>query len=155
MKQNVLLILFPAMLVLSAGLASADTYSDDVVAQLSHQGFKAITKQSTWLGRMQIDAERADGHREIVLNPRTGEILRDEWTPVNGALHSKPIVDDVETSAGLTSGHDGQSGGDGSGSGSDSGSGSGDGSGTSGGSGSDGGSGGGSDDHDIGEGKDK
>ncbi|MGV8987528.1 MAG: hypothetical protein ACOH2H_14745 [Cypionkella sp.] len=99
MKRNAFLTLFPVVLVLSAGMAFANQFSDDVVAQLSRQGFTTITRNSTWLGRVQIQAERKDGHREIVLNPRTGEILRDEWTTKKGAVVTRPILDDRATAA--------------------------------------------------------
>ena len=59
------------------GAAQAETMEADLVGQLRAQGYGAIQVTHTWLGRMRIDA-RIDGfRREIVLNPTTGEILRD------------------------------------------------------------------------------
>lgn len=133
--------------VFAAGRARASTYGDEVAAQLKKQGFSKIVKESTWLGRERILAERKDGEREIILNPRTGEILRDTWITRNGAAASRPIVDDVgDGTSGSGSGSDDNSG-SGSGSGDDSGNDSGDDSGddsggSSGGSGGNSGSGG-------------
>ena len=59
---------FPAQ---GAGLA------DSIVSQLRAQGFTSVDVSTTLLGRVRILAEGAASRREIVLNPRTGEILRD------------------------------------------------------------------------------
>jgi hypothetical protein len=102
----------------ASGLASpvaarSASYADDVVAQLTRQGFAVLTTESTWLGRVRITAQRNGGLREIVLNPRTGEILRDIWTPAGGGKGQGPIVDDVRGSGSNSgSGSDGGSGGD-------------------------------------------
>ena len=55
----------------------ADVISDRVVANLKAQGFVVIQMDRTWLGRIWILAESKDVRREIVINPVTGEILRD------------------------------------------------------------------------------
>lgn len=68
-----------AMLVSTA--ASADPVTDRVVAQLHDQGFGRITISRTWLGRVLIIGSDAGGQREVVLNPNTGEILRDYFRP--------------------------------------------------------------------------
>lgn len=49
----------------------------DIVAQLRAQGFSQITVTHTLLGRVRILAKGGRLAREIVLNPNTGEILRD------------------------------------------------------------------------------
>lgn len=51
--------------------------ADDIVAQLRAQGFSQINVSRTFLGRVKIEAQAPALHREIVLNPKTGEILRD------------------------------------------------------------------------------
>lgn len=134
MQRRNLLTLLPVLLIVLAGPAFATQFDDEVVAQLDAQGFTSITKATTWLGRVHIYAERRDGHREIVINPRTGEILRDIWTGAGGAEASKPILDAVGDGSGKgTTGRDGSGSSDG-----------GSASGGSTGSGSDGGSDGGS-----------
>ena len=117
-------------MVLAGHAAFAATFAEDVVNQLTQQGFHNIAVATTWLGRMRIVAGRPDGTREIILNPRTGEVLRDTWQAAGDGA-AKPIIDDIASAT-----DDGQdtNGGDGSGSGS--GSGSGDGSGSGSGSGS-------------------
>ncbi len=142
------------LLTLAAGLTMAvpalADYTDDVVRQLMAQGYQNITVTKTWLGRIRIIATREGGTREIVLNPRTGEILRDLWTGTDGTVRTVSIVDDVPKGGGSNSGGSGSGSDDGgsSGGGSDDGGGSGSGSGSDdgGSSGGGSGSGGGSDD---------
>lgn len=70
-----------AWAALSASLVFADPVSDGIVAQLREQGFKHITITRTWLGRVLILGYVDEGEREIVLNPNTGEVLRDYFRP--------------------------------------------------------------------------
>lgn len=111
-----------AALLLTGSAAFAASFADDVVSQLAAQGFYNITVETTWLGRVRIVADRGDGKREIILNPRTGEILRDSWQSAGGGS-VKPIIDDIgDDAGGDNSGSDGAGGGDdhsGSGSGGD------------------------------------
>jgi hypothetical protein len=83
-----------ATLVSSAAAAFAVSYAEDVVNQLARLGFSDITVQTTLLGRIKILATRSDGMREIVLNPRTGEILRDVWF-ASGGGNVRRVLDDV------------------------------------------------------------
>ncbi len=62
---------------LFTGPALADDYVATVVSDLQAQGYDRIVVEYTLLGRVQIHATRADILREVVLNPHTGEILRD------------------------------------------------------------------------------
>lgn len=78
-----------------AGPVLAASYAEDVVAQLTSFGFSNISVETTWLGRIRILASRSDGIREIILNPRTGEILRDVWMPASGRA-SRVVLDDVD-----------------------------------------------------------
>lgn len=57
--------------------AYAQNYEEIVLAQLQSQGFGQITIERTLLGRVRIFAVQNGRLREIVLNPRTGEVLRD------------------------------------------------------------------------------
>ena len=57
--------------------ASAQDYEQAILAQLRQDGYEQITVTTTLLGRIRIVADGAMGQREIVLNPRTGEVLRD------------------------------------------------------------------------------
>ena len=58
--------------------AEADV-KDLVISQLKAQGFREIRIGRTLLGRTRIVATSSRMRREIIINPRTGEILRDYW----------------------------------------------------------------------------
>lgn len=64
-------------LSLAALPALAAPSVDQIVAQLEAQGYDDIDVERTWLGRIRIEAESKTREREIIINPRTGEILRD------------------------------------------------------------------------------
>jgi len=78
MKRRLFLILGVSAIV-SGRSAFAQSFADSIVAQLREQGFTRIKVERTLLGRTRIDARGKGGRREIILNPRTGEILRDLW----------------------------------------------------------------------------
>ncbi len=81
----------PALLVLAVSVAdpasralaqSPDSamspYAAEIVSQLRVMGYERFTVRRTLLGRIRIVAELPDADtREIIVNPRTGEILRD------------------------------------------------------------------------------
>ena len=85
--------------------ALAATYAEQVVAQLRAQGFEAIRVERTLLGRTRIAADRADGSREIVLNPNTGEILRDLWTSTSGDTFKRITIGNDTSSEDDNGGH--------------------------------------------------
>lgn len=95
----------------------AATFAEQIVEQLRGQGFQDIVVTETWLGRVRIEAVRADISREIVLNPNTGEILRDLSSTVSGDAAPTITIrsDDGGKSSTVQSGADG-SGHDGGGS---------------------------------------
>ena len=70
--------------LLTAPMAFAQSYADQIVQQLSAQGFSDITVEITLLGRIRIKGHNGQGLREIIMNPHTGEILRDMWIDANG-----------------------------------------------------------------------
>lgn len=84
-----------AAMAVTGGAALAASFSEDVVAQLVKLGFSDITAETTLLGRVRITAHRADGVREIVLNPRTGEVLRDIWMPTATGGTARTVLSDV------------------------------------------------------------
>jgi len=68
--------------VLVLGLAAparSDDLTDRIVEQLQEQGFDRINVSRTFLGRTRVEAESSTHHREIVINPVSGEIMRDYW----------------------------------------------------------------------------
>ena len=74
-RVNLTLACLAVALCGSTGFAA--TYEERVVVQLRAMGYTDITVSFTMLGRAQILAVNQQQTREIVLNPRTGEILRD------------------------------------------------------------------------------
>jgi hypothetical protein len=79
------LLVASAALLASAGLAKADEISG-IVTWLRGLGFKKVEVTRSLLGRVQIRATGTVGVRELVVNPRTGEILRDVWVDGNGKI---------------------------------------------------------------------
>ncbi|WP_181366484.1 hypothetical protein [Albidovulum aquaemixtae] len=78
MKRQLSILTLAACLAVPAS-ALADAVSDSIARQLRDQGYGEIAVSRTLLGRTRIVARARDGYREIIVNPRTGEILRDLW----------------------------------------------------------------------------
>ena len=72
-------------LLASTTLAHADEVGD-IVRWLRGLGFDDVATSRSLLGRVQIRATGAIGTRELVVNPRTGEVLRDVWVDTGGKL---------------------------------------------------------------------
>jgi len=91
-------IMFNRRMALLAGAmvlcspAHARALAEDIAAQLRSQGFSAVTIQRTLLGREQITGARNGGSREIIVNPNTGEILRDLWLNSDGKVQAAGIL---------------------------------------------------------------
>lgn len=81
----------------------ADSLQAEIVAQLHEQGYRRVTVSRTFLGRIRINAELGHSLREIVVNPLTGEILRD--MQVNASRHAgnRGTATGAEASFGSTS----------------------------------------------------
>ena len=92
MNRRYFLTVFALGAVVSTSVAAA-SFEDQVVAQLTSQGYKSITMERTLLGRVRIIGQNASGRREIILNPRTGEILRDLWLANAGGADGPRIRD--------------------------------------------------------------
>jgi hypothetical protein len=117
---------------LAAGPALAeDDFALALQDRLEKQGFEIEAVGRTWLGRVRILARDSRGEREIVLNPRTGEILRDVWLTGDRSGHggdAGSVEDDPKeehdddhsgSGGGGSGGNSGGGGGSGSGSGDD------------------------------------
>jgi hypothetical protein len=96
-------------LAVMGGAALANGFADSVISQLTKQGFYNISVGTTLLGRVRIHGSRDDGEREIILNPSTGEILRDTWEAA-ATGSAMPIIDDIDDKA--ASNHSGSGGDD-------------------------------------------
>jgi|LauGreDrversion4_2_1035121.scaffolds.fasta_scaffold981847_2 hypothetical protein len=88
---------------LASAPARAD-YVESVSAQLQRQGYVQISVSSTLLGRARIVAESKAGYREIIMNPRTGEILRDVWLAAEAT--SGPLIVGSDTNISPEDDHD-------------------------------------------------
>ncbi|MBO9477469.1 hypothetical protein J7382_07975 [Shimia sp. R11_0] len=80
MKQQTWIFSIGVSLALaSAGAGYAESRIEAIARHLRGQGYSDIEISRTWLGRARIEAQRGTVEREIIVNPRTGEILRDYW----------------------------------------------------------------------------
>lgn len=80
--------------IMLGGPAFAQDFVERITRQLRAQGFDEIGVQRTLLGRTRILAEGRSGRREIIVNPRTGEILRDLWFATEDDDSGVGIIDD-------------------------------------------------------------
>ena len=63
--------------MLATPALAADRAAESVMRQLRKLGYEDVGSARTLLGRTRITARRGSERREIVLDPRSGEILRD------------------------------------------------------------------------------
>jgi len=91
-RQTFLLLALGGLL--AASPIFARTIAEDIARQLSQQGFSDVQVEGTWLGRTRIIGNRRGETREIVVNPNTGEVLRDLWLDAKGQVKAADI--DIE-----------------------------------------------------------
>ena len=95
-------LLFVVMLVLAGGMArAAPDYAGQVVRQLADQGYRQIEVRRSLLGKVIVTGSRPGQQREIVIDPRNGELLRDLVRQGAGAPVAAGTVSD-------SSGHQGR-----------------------------------------------
>lgn len=104
---------------LCASQADASSFETGIIEQLRAQGFGGIKVEKTLLGRLRITASKADYGREIVINPRTGEILRDIVIYKNGSVSPRISEGRASQSGNGSNASSGNSGNSGSGHGDD------------------------------------
>lgn len=86
------------LLTAAAFVVATPAHADFVTAvqqKLQSQGFTEISVSYTLLGRSRIIAHGKRGTREIILNPKTGEVLRDLWTSASGTTGSSIFDSDT------------------------------------------------------------
>ena len=111
----------PALLLValvSGGAARADEPIDRILRELRQLGYTEVTVERTLLRRTRILAHSEEAEREIVVNPHTGEILRDLLIPVSKSGSTGKNDDFPDGSSSHGSGDDGDDD-DGSGGGDD------------------------------------
>jgi hypothetical protein len=117
MPRRKLMLGLAVLLTLPRALM-AQNAPDQIVKQLHTQGYTTISVERTWLGRTRILASNPEAQREIIVNPTTGEILRDFWKPLAvgaSAARSDRVISDSDSDDSSSSSGSGS----GSGSGSD------------------------------------
>ena len=98
-----------AIFAVPATAAWADEdYVTELVDLLKKQGFSDIEVTRTLLGRVRIVGVNSEGTRELICNPRTGEILRDVLIADDG--NSQTVASDSGSKG--SSGNSGNSGND-------------------------------------------
>lgn len=86
------------LLTAAAFVLATPAHADFVTAvqqKLQSQGFTEISTSYTLLGRSRIVAHSQKGTREIILNPKTGEVLRDLWVSATDASGSSIFDSDT------------------------------------------------------------
>lgn len=92
MRRRDLIIGLVAMLA-AAPAAAQNAAVERITRELRGLGYSQISVERTLLGRARIVADGPDASREIIVNPNTGEILRDLWIPRNAAGTSGELLD--------------------------------------------------------------
>ena len=107
--------LFPILALALAwgGHLRAEEPVERILKDLKRLGYHDVSVESTLLRRTRIVAQSDEALREIIVNPNTGEILRDLWTPIKkvSSKGSDGILGDGSNS-GSGSGDDGDGSGD-------------------------------------------
>ena len=88
----------PILISIFLTFAAVPAFADVTTAwvkQLQLDGYDEIEVKRTWLGRVRIIAEKDEIEREVILNPNTGEVLRDYSRHEDGSF-KLPLGFDVE-----------------------------------------------------------
>ncbi|MEO8241495.1 MAG: hypothetical protein ABI832_04235 [bacterium] len=91
--------------LLMAGLAhsaGAVTVEEQIRAGLTSQGYVILEEGFTFLGRLRIVAENGQIHRELVVNPGTGEVLRDYAVQLDDIQPRLPVTTTTSHGTSLT-----------------------------------------------------
>ncbi|WP_347311479.1 hypothetical protein [Defluviimonas sp. SAOS-178_SWC] len=99
MTRRGFLLSSSGLLLSSAVPAVSATFQDDVERRLSREGYRITYKKRTWLGRIRIQAMRGNRRREVVLDPSSGEILRDYIEVTSRGRDSQPADEASEGSS--------------------------------------------------------
>lgn len=92
MNRRALLLSIPALWLLATGVL-ADV-ERAILRRLRADGYRQISVSRTLLGRVRIVAVKPGLRREIILNPNTGEVLRDLITTLDGTELPGTLADD-------------------------------------------------------------
>ena len=82
--------------------ALALTIEERLVAGLQGQGYVILEQGYTFLGRLRIVAQNDQIRREMVVNPGTGEVLRDYAILLSDLVPKRPVAEVAQHSASAT-----------------------------------------------------
>lgn len=91
-----------ALCLAAAPPLGATPARDAVINALQEQGYSIVLVHWTLLGRIRIVANSPELHREIVINPTTGAVLRDYWVATDelaARMAAARITPDNDSSA--------------------------------------------------------
>lgn len=77
MRRTVCGCLVGLAIILTAPVPGIAAPLDEIAVDLRQQGYRIVEVRRTWLGRIQVTAEKSGFRREIVFDRTTGEIRRD------------------------------------------------------------------------------
>lgn len=83
----------------------AKTVADEVEADLVRKGYTITSSQRTFLGRIKINAAKGRKRREVVVDPASGEVLRD-YSDISGEENSGTSSAASAGASGNTAGDD-------------------------------------------------
>ncbi len=90
-----------AVLAVGAVPVLAQDVGADIARQLRRRGYEEIEISRTLLGRVRVVGRRGNVRREVIVNPNSGEILRDLTTDSRtGAASSSLLGDEGDRSGG-------------------------------------------------------
>ena len=113
MRRRIAHVLFVLVMLLAyPGVALADPFTDRITDQLRQQGYGEIVVTRTFLGRYRIVATTDRTEREIIVNPGTGEILRDYIEDKDDDSSSSGLFSLFDRLGGDDGGGDGDDGGE-------------------------------------------
>lgn len=95
-RRGFLIGIGASLVTATPALAQDDAVTQSVLRQLEQQGFQVIQVTRTLLGRVRILARRGPLLREIVLDPRNGQIFRDLVTREGGDGPQQPQLPDYD-----------------------------------------------------------
>ncbi len=76
MNRRVFILASAGFIALGQGAVAAPA-EDQVARAISGQGFRITSRKRTFLGRVRFTAVRGNVEREVVVDPSSGEVLRD------------------------------------------------------------------------------
>jgi hypothetical protein len=77
MNRRVFLLTSAGSLLLAYPVLAAASHEDEVARALVGQGFEITSQRRTFLGRVRFTAVKGGTRREVVVDPSSGEVLRD------------------------------------------------------------------------------